>query len=307
MSLGNKKFFKVFLLIVVALATGFSIGKIYVSTLEPEYVSNFSDSYLMEKDEESIAQNVAKAQNGAKPDSFNAMQLYQIAEYNLNNAEKFYKVGGGKVDTIISQQQKSEKIKVGDMYVYNKMSPGTISICSQIVYDASKESIKINNKGVFTDTSYENMSATFNVNDFESWTIEDYEEIFNTTDPSNVMPYVICSTTCSQKKFSPVTKNAEGNYAFEIAIDGQFLTVAATRYSSEIKFSSNLEDKPIWQSLKMSVVVDENFNFVSVDYVETYKMKYGPMTPTVTDYFSERFYFGDDVPSVSQVLGREVA
>lgn len=307
MSLGNRKFFKVFLLIVVALATGFSIGKIYVSTLEPEYISNYSDEYLMGKDEEEIAKNVAKAQNGASPDSFNALQLYQIAEYNLNHAESFYKVGGGKVDTIISQQQKSEKIKVGDLYVFNKMSPGTVPVCSQIVYDAKKSEIRINDKGTFVDTSYENMSANFDVAKFETWTVEEYEEVFNTSSPANVMPYVICSTTCGQKKFTPITKTADGNYKFQIDIDGQYLTIAATRYSSEIQFSSNLEDKPVWQSLQMTVVVDDNFNFVSIDYVETYKMKYGPMTPTVTDYFSERFYFGNDVPPVSQVLGREVA
>lgn len=305
MALGYKKYFKVFMLVLVAIVTGFSVGKIYVSTIEPELINNFSDEYLMGLDEEAISANVAKAEGGASPDDFNALQLYQIAEYNLNNSDSFYKVGGGKVDTIISQNQYSEKIKVGDMYVYNKLSKGTISICSQIVYNAENKNLKINNKGTFTND--EGSEATFAENGFAEWSLEDYYDTFNTEHPEYVMPYVICSTTCSQKKFTPVTKNADGNYAFEIAIDGQFLTIAATRYSSEIKYSSNLSDPPTWQSLTMTVVVDENFNFVSIDYVETYKMKYGPMTPTVTDYFSEKFYFGEDVPPISQVLGREVA
>ncbi len=305
MALGYKKFLKVFLLVVVALATGFAVGKIYVDSIVPEQVNNFSDDYLMSVDEAKLTANIQKMQGGADPTQFNAMELYQLAEYNLNNAETFYKVGGGKVDTIISQTQKSEKIKVGDVYVYNKMSPGTVSICSQVVYNAAAESIKVNNKGKFVDGA--EIQGTFDEADFVNWSLEDYKANFNTEHPEYVLPYVISSTTCGQQKFTPVSKTAEGDYKFEIVIDGVYLTLAATRYSAEIKYSSNLSDPPIWKSLKMTVVVDSSFNFVSIGYVESYAMKYGPLTPTVTDYFTDMFYFGEDVPPISQVLGREVA
>ena len=144
MAVKHKKIFSFILIFVLALATGYSVGRIYVASIEPEVVSLVSREDCLE-DESVVAELVSRSQKpNAKPSDFTAIELYEIAEYNLNHAENFYKNMTGLVDTIVKQNMRAQKIKVGDIYVFNKLSPSSMeiaNICLQTIYNSSSEEI----------------------------------------------------------------------------------------------------------------------------------------------------------------------
>ena len=84
--------------------------------------------------------------------------------------------------------------------------------------------------------------------------------------------------------------------------------MAGLYYAYEIKFSSGMGSLPKWVSLEMTVTLDANFNFVQIEYDETYKMN-APVigwTP-VNDKFVDKFEFDiNKIPSEAEFLG-EVA
>lgn len=288
------------------MVTGLSIGKIYVDNLEVPSTVSADESSLREKQED-VEEWVAMANSGASVDSFTVVQLYNIAEYNLKNSNEYFKLMTGIVNAPmgIKQEMRSEKIFKDGIFVYNKLSPSTSSlspsICSRVIYDTNTDKIKISPKGVF-DSSSEIIKGIFDKNSYEDYSMDMYLENFN-TNPLNIMSYIISNITLGQNKVSPVTENEDGTYSFSIAIDGDYLALAALNYSYEIKFSSGMASPPKWVSLNMDVIIDSNFNFVGIDYTEVYKMNVsGIGMMTVTDEFSDKFYFGDDVPEIDSEI-----
>lgn len=309
-SFNMRKIISFLLVLVVAVVTGLSVGKIYVDTIEPDVIVNGTEADYRES-EEDILKWVNRAKSGSAVTSFNQMQLYNIAEYNLYHADGYYKLMTGNVlanagIVKVNQNMKSEKLFRDGTLVFNKYSPSSGSlapeICSRMIYNSNTNEIKINKNGTFTNTSgsLESITAHFDENDGEVWTMDKYKEIFFTT-PDNVMPYIISEKTCAQHKYSPITNNGDGTYTFKILIDGKYLSAAALCYSYEIGFSSG-RGNPTWVSLSMEVTIDSSFNFVTIEYVEQYKVKQqGIGNIPITDTFTDTYRFVD-LPELDEVL-----
>ena len=301
--LKSKKLFSVLLIALVAVATGFSVGKIYVDNIEVPTTVSANEGDIREKDAD-VKKWVDRANAGASATSFTAVELYNIAEYNLYHAEKYSKVMTGVVNAPmgIKQQMRSEKFYDNGKLVYNKLSPSTSSlspsICSQVLYDSNTQKIKINPKGDF-DKDSEIIRGVFDKNKYQNYTMEQYKTIFNSV-PTKTLSYIVSSITCAQNKLSPVTKNNDGTYTFEISMDGNYLALAGLYYAYEIKFSSGMADYPKWVSLDLKITIDENFDFKTIDYTEVYKMNVsGIGMMQVTDVFVDNFDFVN-VPDLTE-------
>lgn len=302
--LKSKRIFSVLLIVLVAVATGFSVGKIYVDNIEvpPNVSANEED--VREKDTD-VKKWVDRANAGASATSFTAVELYNIAEYKLYHANKYSKIMTGVVNAPmgIKQQMRSEKFYNNGKFVYNKLSPSTSSfspsICSQVLYDSNTQKIKINPKGDF-DKNSEIIKGIFDKNKYQNYTMEQYKTTFNSV-PTKTLSYIVSSITCAQNKLSPVTKNSDGTYTFKICMDGDYLAYAGLYYAYEIKFSSGMANKPKWVSLDMEITIDENFNFRTINYTEVYKMKVLDRMMQVTDVFVDNFDFVN-VPDLTEYL-----
>lgn len=303
--LKSKRIFSVLLIVLVAVATGFSVGKIYVDNIEVPTTVSANEEDVREKDTD-VKKWVDRASAGASATSFTAVELYNIAEYKLYHANKYSKIMTGVVNAPmgIKQQMRSEKFYNNGKFVYNKLSPSTSSlspsICSQVLYDSNIQKIKINPKGDF-DKNSEIIKGIFDKNKYQNYTMEQYKTTFNSV-PTKTLSYIVSSITCAQNKLSPVTKNSDGTYTFEISMDGNYLALAGLYYAYEIKFSSGMADYPKWVSLNMTVVIDENFNFKTINYNEVYKMNVsGIGMMQVTDVFVDNFDFVN-VPDLTEYL-----
>ena len=296
------------IVVLVALFSGYLVGRIYVDSIQPAAVVNATETDLREKDDK-VKDLAKKADGGASVSSFSAVELYLIAEHKLNSADAFYKQTLGTIkQTAGVLNQQTDKLKRDGKYVFNKYSPGKVvfgidtEVCSRTIYDYSTKLAKVNTEGTFTNReTIGQYIATFNDADWVEYSEAAYIEKFATvaTTPN---PYIISSITCSGAEMSAVSKTADGDYTFTIKLSGDMLTLAALYYSKEIAFSGGMGE-PKWVSLEMTVVVGEDFNFKTIDYVEEYKVQ-APVVgwTSVVDRFTDVYDFDlATMPTIEEV------
>ena len=319
-----KKIISIILICAVAVATGLSVGKIYLDmNTAPTGLSDM-DTVYKASEEEVVA--LYNRSNGARVADFNAIELWQIAEYKLSLQDKFQRemtgvVTSGGMGIMVDVPMRSIKIKNGNILTYDKLSPtkntagiDTPNICSKITYNyKTSNQANINTSGVFLDknAASEKLSATFS-GAGQNYTKEEYEKIFHTMPNRSIMPYVISNKTCDTTNISIVTDNGDGTYSFEISLTGENLEKAAVYYSWEIYFSTcknvyiatdgtvvyeNGYSLPEWKTAKINITIDSNFMFKSVTYKENYTIYNAPVLgrADVIDNFVDQFVYGDEV------------
>ena len=295
-----KKLFGILAICLVAIITGVAVGKIFVDTsVVAQTVSGTYRDY--QDSDEDIAALVTRSAS-AMPSSFNAYQAFEIAQYKLYNSENFYAVMQGLVSPSMGskQNQVTTWAKQGNTCTVNKLSPGgvIVGIDTNVTiftkYDIGAGSVSVNSKGEWIARGEKDMRASYNEANSINYTIAEYEEKFGKI-PTMAVLYVVSSITCGQGTYSTVKKDDSGNYTFDITITDSHLYAAGIYYAKDVEFSSGA--LPAWRSLKMTVVMDSNFNFKSIRYQDSYVMSMMSVNATVVDDFTQNFYFNlDNVP-----------
>ncbi len=291
---------------MVALVTGVAVGKLYVDSIPTNVVMNMTEAELRDSDADVL--KLVKKSKSSKPDSFSAIELYQIAEYNFNQKDAFYKTSDGKAyNALGAQTLHSTKTYRDGEFVWDNISPGLADIKTRVRYTVGSDYVYRHTNGKPENGK---LVCDWNSKGAESYTIKEYEKKFN-AGPLSSITYVISSKTCPKDAVTKVSKTSDGNYTFKIKLSGTYLTAAAVHYSYEIFYTSwgqlsgEARSKtilPAWEKMEMTVVVDENFDFVSISYDEDYKVYTFAGWQGVNDVFTERFYFGADVPALEEVL-----
>ena len=309
-----KKFIGYVLVFAVALATGFSIGKIYLNqNLAP---AGSTGSYADFAPTENELQTLYQQSLNGEVEDFNGMQLFQIAQYKLSVVDKFKCVTLGEVNStgqIVNM--KSVKYKDTNSIAYYKMSPSksvlgikTPEICAKFDYNTKTQNTKIT-YGSFVTSGPESkdLAATFNGSG-ESWTKDQYVSKFKGTTDQTLVPYIISSKTCLDDNVSQVSNNGDGTYSFTITLSGhEVLRDAALCYTEEIIFTCGYESPSLqWDKVEIKVVVDSNFMFKTIDYYESYTL-YSSSIPVlkkagVVDDFSSVYYYSEDAVLDSEVI-----
>lgn len=314
MTLVNKKLFSYVLVLLVAVATGFSVGKIYLNqNVAPAgSTGSYADFAPTQSEFESLYQ---QSLNGEVED-FDAMQLFQIAQYKLSMVDKFKCVTLGEVNStgqIVNM--KSIKTKDVNSIAYYKMSPSksvlgiaTPEICAKFDFNTKTQNTNITYGSFVTNgPNSADLAAKFN-GAGETWTKDKYVAQFKGTADQTLLPYIISSKTCTADNLSTITDNGDGTYSFKITFSGHsVLRDVALCYTEEIKFSCGYQTPSLqWDNVEIDVVIDSNFMFKTIDYYESYTL-YSPSIPIlkkagVVDDFSSVYYYGGDAVLDSEVV-----
>lgn len=285
--LKHKNLFSIVLIFIVAAATGVSLGKIYLDSNVAPTMAVAGTEAEYRSDEAEVAALVAKSQGRSVMD-FSALELYQIAEYNLEHAEYFLKEGlGTATSTGVSCDLRIQKVKYGDDYGYYKMSPSkkvmgvaTPAICVKMLYNAKTDvTVATRYKNpTFLDTSLQTMEADFGAEvnasagdrQYTFSTSEEYQARFRTV-PTRAMAFILSDKTTTSDNFGAIVDNGDGTYTFSVSLNATNYSInAALYYAREIQFSCGYS-VPYWSNVKLEVTIDDSFNFVKVHYVESYK------------------------------------
>ncbi len=297
-----KKILSIVLICAVAIATGISVGKIYLDMNTAPEARSETEAELRATQEEIVS--LYNRSNGAKVTDFSGVDIWQIAEYKLSLQDKFKRDMTGRVVSAgVPVEMHSIKIKNGNLLTYDKLSPSknvlgitTPNIVSRITYNYSTPNqIYINSKGVLENpnAASADLKATFSGKG-DAYTKEQFYEIFKVTPDRSVLPYIISNKTCDETSVSAVVDNQDGTYTFEITLSGENLEKAALYYSNEILFSSGYS-LPQWSDAKIVATVDADFMFKTISYEENYTVYNAPVIGKagVSDSFVDHFTYGD--------------
>ncbi|MBP3431605.1 MAG: hypothetical protein J6K39_01990 [Clostridia bacterium] len=313
MTLKYKKIISTLLVFVVAVLTGFTIAKIY---LDGNAGAAGSDKTLAElvEDESTILALYNDSQN-KDVSEFSAMELWQIAEYNLSVVDYFKKE---MIGSAISANQKlnikSLREKKNGTITYEKLSPSvkamglidTPKIATQMVFNlTTKITTVATGDFVKEGPTAEDLEVDFAAPSL-TYDAASYESLFKALPNQMVMPYIISSKTCTEDNFSAVQDKGDGTYYFEITLKGhELLRDAALYYTEEICYSCGYASPSItWDNVTIKVTVDSSFRFKTVSYLENYTL-FSPDPAmvigksAVVDDFTENFVYGDEATNSS--------
>lgn len=307
MTINYKKIISTFLVFVLAVVTGFAIGKLYLDQNIPALPPDKTRAELYATDDE-ISTLIQRVQAGEEVLDFDGVQLWQIAEYNLFNAPRFRREMWGNVNSArFNLKLRSIKVKENNVLTYTKLSPPVSispTICTKVIYDYNKpDQIEVINKGSFKDTSVpaRELEGVFPAKG-DMYTQEAFYNIFKALPDESILPYIISYKTCPKDSgiVGEVVDNEDGTYTFEIHLSGTNLDDAALYYSYEILFSSGYSF-PTWNRVDLKVTIDENFLFRNITYHEQYKVSNVPVlgTTNVIDDFQDEFLYGDELEEVA--------
>lgn len=302
MTINYKKTISLLLVFVLAVVTGFAIGKIYLDGNKGGEDSPYTYAELALPDSEIKA--LYNKSLTSSVENFTAMQLWQIADYKLSQMDYFKKVMLGNVNSTGQNLiLKAEKVKENNLYTYTKLSPSktvvgikTPEVCSQIIYDYSTKLTTIN-KGKITKNgpTANDLEAEFSSSGSTKYREQEYIEIFKGLPQQSAMPYIFTSKSAKESYFSAVTKNDDGSYTFKIELKKEELRDPTTCYTREIYFSCGYGNPSLtWDNVAITVTINPDFTFKNVVYYEKYQIKGDGLpigTATIIDNFSETFEY----------------
>lgn len=310
-----KNYFVIGIVFLVAIITGVAIGSVYVDGLVPTVdTSGLSETSL--RDDEGVIEALYNDAISGRKTSFTAVELYQIGEYKLEHeTTRYVKILSGDVSAgvgpiSVPQEMRAIKTSTEDGIYYLKMSPSQNSMAPSMAvkqiyeYDKPNEIYLNETRSIenIVGDSKENYTVDLDESTAKIWTIEQYKQFFN-TEPTTPLTYIISSKTCAEGNYDKdVTLNGDDQYVFNIKLTGPYATYAALYYSYEIRhFSESTipttpptsSDLPSWKSVDIQVTMDENFNILSMHYIEVYNVKKMGIDATVTDTFDDVFYYDE--------------
>jgi len=222
---------------------------------------------------------------GITPADLSMAENYQLADYNFSNAEKYLIQGSGEVKTIASQSIYSEKLRDGNIYQSINISAGIMSIAEIAQLDSTTNNVvTVKGNDIKATSAVWNGAKT-------NYTASQFKET------TGGLPNT--SQTNNNEGQITVIENEDGSkyYQFEIELD---IIYSVLNYIKQIKYTSSLSAYPEFYSIKQTITIDSNWNFVSIDCIENYSIVAFGMKNNCTGTLLNNFYFDRDV--VAEIL-----
>ena len=205
-----------------------------------------------------------EAYNGSNPTrDFQTWELINVALEKYRNCEYSYSFSKGVAKTIVEQQVRNYQIKNGNDYFEESLSKSKmVSVAKRMyqsgiggnvkVYDGSIPSNNVE-EGVFSD-GYSDMTS----NEYENYLGRTLDSMFI---------YIISEKTVEKQE----TKKLENGY-FELNV-GLSPNTSTINYQTQMKNISNLDQRPVFDNVNLTFVVDKDMMLKTLHVNETYSAK----------------------------------
>lgn len=252
-------------IVVVAIISGFYVGNYYLGTKQKQVD-------WTKFDEKDYLPNIAEVTNrnlGKTIDQMTPIDVFMLAENNLNNSENF-----------VAQSLSSLSHNYGkqSVYTYKQRSSG-ITITEEISSSsmksvAKKTKVESDKVLIYNGDPISQTEANWSTN-YTELSYDEYKNIVGIS-PTQIIPYIVSDKTIDPNDKNAITagtgtKLANGNYFFTIKLTTDS---AVMNYVKKIKYMSDLSNLPTFSTLEISFEVDKNLNFVSINSFEVYNFKY---------------------------------
>lgn len=298
----KKRLFNVLAVLVLGVVSGTMLASWYKNTLKAstldyaqyhveDYMDNTSNvvALAVQKDNPTDSElknfvSIAKSKN-LTPQNFTASQNYIMAIYKASLATSYEAIGDGLVDTIAKQTVHSERRFDGNEYSVENIS------CGRILKVANRASIE-KGSNMVTAIIGENITNTS-----ASWTgkkttykIDDFKDLTGDA-PSSLLPYIVSSKTVlnDNAEIKKETLDDKTVYVYEMNLHKIY---SVLKYQKQVKYQSGLSDSPVFDDIKIKIIIDDEWNLVRTEIVEHYTVVYGipaKCTGTLTTNYNFTF------------------
>ncbi len=263
---------------LVGVISGVFIGGFFIGPQVPDY-SQYDEASLRD-DAKALSD---KAQNKS-PSLYKPYEIFEIAEYRLFSHGSVRVSSSGGVDTIASQKIAGIKAFEDGVYFKENISKGIKNVGERTYYDLGKEITKYSASNINDE-----MIATYKPS--QKIDYNEYLEI-NGVPMTSFVAYIVSSKTVLNinDKYEIITlDNGQTGYKFSLQLDPVFSVI---NYVKQIKNLSQLPNYPAFNDVTLTVVVDEQFRFISIETLEHYTVNYMGVNAKCTGTLVENFEYG---------------
>lgn len=271
------------------LSSSVDYSNISEATLRDDIDEIFKKAIKKNKITDSDKENwvsTAKSQ-GVTPKNLTTYENIALAEYNLENAQSYAVTGTGLVDTVVKQTVYSAKYYDGNQYVFENISKSsmvTVANCFVLNKGANLVSTIAGNNVTETSANWTGSKTEITTSEFSDK---------NGVLPNKVIPYIVSSkTVTSSSEITETTVNGIKQYKFSVNLDS---INSVIHYVRQVKQTGGLSDYPTFNDIKLTFVIDENWNFVSFDVVENYRVVYAGLKPKCTGTLNLTFKINEPI------------
>lgn len=297
----KKRLFNVLAVLVLGVVSGTMLASWYKNTLKAstldyaqyhveDYMDNTSNvvALAVQKDNPTDSElknfvSIAKSKN-LTPQNFTASQNYIMAIYKASLATSYEAIGDGLVDTIAKQTVHSERRFDGNEYSVENISCGILKVANRASIEKGSNMVTaiIGENITNTSASWTGKKTTYKIDDFKDLTGDA---------PSSLLPYIVSSKTVlnDNAEIKKETLDDKTVYVYEMSLHKIY---SVLKYQKQVKYQSGLSDSPVFDDIKIKIIIDDEWNLVRTEIVEHYTVVYGipaKCTGTLTTNYNFTF------------------
>ncbi len=268
-------------LTVLGIFTGSGLGVWYFNTnlKSPDYSSLSAENYIKPISQvlsENFNISSDKQENwldyvgNATPDTLSHVDNVLLSIHNASLADNYLFTGNGKAVSMgIAQTIYSQRRHIDDIYTFESISTGTISVANLDIYKNDKKNG--NEIKLYTGKKISQRNADWYYN--KTISTDEYQNMTGGL-PDKVTPYIISEKTVTS---STMTKDDNGNYVITFILDPM---TSVLNYYKEVRRTGGLEADPQFNSVKLIATIDSKWNLITTEVFEVYKaVKFGMGVP----------------------------
>ena len=260
----NRK--SIILLIIISLAgilTGYFVGGFFVGSNVPDY-SSYDELGLRDD-----AQALSDGATGKSPSQYKPYEIFEIAEYRLFTHGSVRVASSGNVDASITNQQiVGVKAYENGRYFKENISKGIKNVGERTYYTQGDDILTCYSANRVSNSMVASYNESF------TCTYEEYSEI-NGVPIDSFVAYIVSSKTVLNQNDTAeriTLENGQTGYKFTLELHPVF---SVLNYVYQMQNLSQLSQLPAFNDVTLTVVVDEEFKFISIETLEHYTVYYG--------------------------------
>lgn len=275
-------------IVLLGVFSGYFVGTYYANNHLGGVTADLIPSEEELRDDVNL---VINANKGKTIDQISATDNFVIAEDKIYQHQNVKKICTGTVTAAgVTQTLIATRIKNSDNYFGEEISCKTGSIgvnyAQRFYYTEGVDEIPL-----FNGTDITSEGATWKPEADEVHTMESFRGIMGIS-PKYFQNYIVSSKTVISQNY--LGKTEEGNYRFSLVMN---TTNSVKNYMYKIKVTSGGTEFPVFVNCVVTFEIDDNWNFVKIEYDEEYKVSIKVIgRVTTTAKLTETFEYDGEYP-----------
>ena len=272
-------------LIAIGIVGGVILGKnvFYVDPYANVNMDALNDDYS------DVYKKYQKSSSSNYYEKFNNVELANIALLNLNHVDNFYSITTGSVLAAgVKQEINATYIKHYEDYYEETIT------ASRFVRGANRFYMYGNNTDWYKGKYVNSKTGDYSKAKVTSYTNEEFEESWG-RQLSRACIYIINENTCLS---SSITTDSNGNHVIELDLDPK---TSVVRYIKQMVNTGGLSQKPVFHSVKLQFVVDEDVKLLTFHTDEVYDVHMVIDAKDSKGTITQNFTYGERaIPSIEE-------